>query len=1034
MSDDAATHGEANLPDLSAVLPTSSLLAHAQKSWSNLTAGERLLLHAATLGDIARFPGDPEEGGDPEASELWTEDRTIRADLLRWLFVDPEAAGCIDARGVQLRAARIVGSLDLSFLDLCFPLRLWRCVTTEDIILAYTTARLVSLRGCSVRALIAPGLTVRGNLTFDHLKTEGGVNLLGAQISGNLHADGCCLRATDDRPALNLESAHINGSVLLRRDWGFNDDRRDRVRTGRVFHASGAVRLFSCHIGDNLECDGATFTNPGKSALEGSRVRVGGHILLRSGFSSDGEIDLYSAHIGGSFNADGGMLDAGPDGRALILDGAHVEGSVLLRRQWRRRDGYRGAHIGRMFQAVGQVDLFSCRIDHNLICYSAKFSASSNIALRGSRVRVSGDVILSRCTFEGGADLIDGQIGGNLRADGSTFNAMLQSALSLEGAHIGGEVSLIRDWHTQDDRRGGVRTGRRFRAVGGIRLTSCTIGRGLWCRGSTLTNRHGSALAAFRLKVGGPVDLSNCTSQGAIVLDYASISGDLTAKGSAFNGEMARLAFSLWGGHVEGNMLFTPERNIRAHLTDRGRFRASGAVILSYSRITGNLDYDDALLSNPGLVAMDGSWLKVGGNVHLRNGFSSQGTVRLRGIRVEGELDCRRGVFNTGFIGSNGADTDDRISYDDSREYALDASYSLISNNVWLEESIIGMGWVQFYAAKVNGDLSMWKLHLPEYTTAGVNLVRSVVQGVFLWTGIDMQRSPSARLLLDHAELGRLRDDAGGWPQKGRLSLAGLRYTAIGHGPQDAERRVEWLRRQDPSTFSLQPYEQFAAVLRSSGQESAARRVAIARENARRQQEGLKIVHALRRSAAAFKLLASRRRMVDPETLNNLPAKVSSEAPRGMSLRAWIGSQLLRATIGYGYATGRVLIWLSFFVGIGWIVLQTAHEANPCVFVSADLPAGAAPPTCDPINGSHGVAKGRQTFNAFAYSVDSFLPVGDLHQESRWLPDTGVSCELYGRSYPCGRLLRGYLWLQNVAGWMLTTLAIAGLTGLIRKT
>ena len=58
------------------------------------------------------------------------------------------------------------------------------------------------------------------------------------------------------------------------------------------------------------------------------------------------------------------------------------------------------------------------------------------------------------------------------------------------------------------------------------------------------------------------------------------------------------------------------------------------------------------------------------------------------------------------------------------------------------------------------------------------------------------------------------------------------------------------------------------------------------------------------------------------------------------------------------------------------------------------------------------------------YSVDAFVPIIDLHQEKYWLPDVR-------KGY--GWLYRAYLWLHISFGWILTTVLVVGLTGLVKK-
>ena len=59
--------------------------------------------------------------------------------------------------------------------------------------------------------------------------------------------------------------------------------------------------------------------------------------------------------------------------------------------------------------------------------------------------------------------------------------------------------------------------------------------------------------------------------------------------------------------------------------------------------------------------------------------------------------------------------------------------------------------------------------------------------------------------------------------------------------------------------------------------------------------------------------------------------------------------------------------------------------------------------------------------NPLLYSLDVFLPFVNLHQEHYWWPDETASgdCAIFGRSVPVrGSMLRYYLWLQIMAGWL----------------
>jgi hypothetical protein len=62
------------------------------------------------------------------------------------------------------------------------------------------------------------------------------------------------------------------------------------------------------------------------------------------------------------------------------------------------------------------------------------------------------------------------------------------------------------------------------------------------------------------------------------------------------------------------------------------------------------------------------------------------------------------------------------------------------------------------------------------------------------------------------------------------------------------------------------------------------------------------------------------------------------------------------------------------------------------------------------------------------YSLENFLPVVDLHQGEYWRPNPGLRDS---GTIPAS-LLHWYLWLHILAGWILTPLLFAGLSGLIR--
>jgi hypothetical protein len=185
-----------------------------------------------------------------------------------------------------------------------------------------------------------------------------------------------------------------------------------------------------------------------------------------------------------------------------------------------------------------------------------------------------------------------------------------------------------------------------------------------------------------------------------------------------------------------------------------------------------------------------------------------------------------------------------------------------------------------------------------------------------------------------------------------------------------------------------QPYSQLAKVLRQSGAAEGATLVEIAREDALTEYGGL-----------------------------------------SFSSRFW--RYALRVTIGYGYRPLLALWWILLFVSLGTVLFGWGYRARLITptdesAYAAFVRTGAPPPHYPP-------------FTSFVYSLENFLPVVELHQGAYWRPNprhspahTGRLIKWSGDRVPA-MLLRWYLWLHILAGWTITPLLFAGLSGLLRN-
>jgi len=376
-------------------------------------------------------------------------------------------------------------------------------------------------------------------------------------------------------------------------------------------------------------------------------------------------------------------------------------------------------------------------------------------------------------------------------------------------------------------------------------------------------------------------------------------------------------------------------------------------------------------------TALNLLYAKIRGTVNFVDGFESHGEVSVYQATIGGDLGCDSGHFiNPGNL-------------------ALDGQSANIAGNVMLMSAeaelntvekggyVLIDGVANFGGARVAGAFlaSQVKIMGSAGQPHGFLAPGMVVKGAFVWNDVKLENG--APLNLSQASVGSLIDQERSWPTPGNLLIDGFTYTGFGQLPNlgttliDAHTRLGWLRLQPPG-FHPQPYRQLAKVLRENGDEPGAIRVLIAGEDERYRQYG------------------------------------------------WPGAILggfLKRTIGYGHRPMLTVFWMLGVVGIGWLMAAIGKRSG---VMRLTWPETTPPPTGDPVGG----------LSPLLYSLDVFVPFVNLHQEHYWWPDEAATGEykIFGYKFPVhGSLLRRYLWLQIFAGWLLSAIFIAGVTGLIRS-
>jgi hypothetical protein len=456
------------------------------------------------------------------------------------------------------------------------------------------------------------------------------------------------------------------------------------------------------------------------------------------------------------------------------------------------------------------------------------------------------------------------------------------------------------------------------------------------------------------IEVPFPIVLTGCCIKRLLNLSNSKI-GLLSLRGSwigdaSIDGQNALngVALSADGLRVTGDLLL------------RDGFRADGTARLAGATIAGNLDCAGAFLNAPGSIVLSGQGIKVSGSVFLNDGFEARGTLQLLGANIGVDLRCGGGTFNG------------RGSYGDR---ALTAEGAHVTGEVFLgrepkekAQAFEADGEIRLIGVRVGDWLDFTGASFKQNSV--VDLESAKVELGLLWRNLKGQVRP--RLKLCHANVGPLYDDESSWPLKDQLLLDGFCYERIDtDSPSTAEARLAWLDRQDSRKFNPQPYEQLAKVLKAQGDIEGWRTTMIAKEDKRLQSDAL-----------------------------------------GPALKIWW--RLRRATVRYGYRLSCALPWAVGLVLIGFFFVGQAYRDGVMVPTDKEVYAYFQAQPVEPR-----VPRYYPSFSSLLYTLDTIVPVVSFGQRDHWR----VAADSF---------VGYWLWPLTFAGWFLAAVFAAALNQVIR--
>jgi hypothetical protein len=229
--------------------------------------------------------------------------------------------------------------------------------------------------------------------------------------------------------------------------------------------------------------------------------------------------------------------------------------------------------------------------------------------------------------------------------------------------------------------------------------------------------------------------------------------------------------------------------------------------------------------------------------------------------------------------------------------------------------------------------------------------------------------------------------------------------------------QLQWLHLQERKTFLSQPYEQIAAVFRAPGLKEEAQQVMI--EKNKEHGRYLK-KHGRHLRAPNWRPLT----WLDWFS--------------GLWQFFWYHI-FGNALVGYGYRPGRAFGWSLLVIVMGWLFFELGRDSELITPTRTEAYVLEKDGTKRLKNGKPQISEDYPKFNTFIYSLETFVPLLKLGVSEYWTPNAKRDAPLsfgapnkLGFSRIRGSAIRGYRWVHIIVGWVLTTLWIGGLAGVVK--
>jgi cytoskeletal protein CcmA (bactofilin family) len=417
-----------------------------------------------------------------------------------------------------------------------------------------------------------------------------------------------------------------------------------------------------------------------------------------------------------------------------------------------------------------------------------------------------------------------------------------------------------------------------------VHLRGGRIGGDVSVNGATLSNPEARPFDAEGVQIAGNLYGHGLRTEGEVRLTGANIHGRISLNGAQLSRPVedptdTKSALNIDRAHIGTDIFAT------------GGFKADGELRLLGTHVGGGIQLNGARIANQVGDALSTDGARIAGDVFLEH-IQVRGRLHLPGTHIAGQVHISGELLG----GEDGV--------------------SVLANRARIDEDLFFKGLVTDGTLLFHGVRVAGMLDLSALTVQAEGLALELRQGDISHLVLPTW-PPTATIDLRSCRVRCLEDK---WPDtRSVLKMDGLVYDTLTPLADDASARIDWIENSADS-FLPQPYEQLASLLRRSGRDDDARRVAIAKERRRRSE--------LR-----------------------ISGKVSN----------WF----LGVTVGYGYKPGQGVWWLALLVAADCGIFAWAKALHRFHVIGER-------------------AQQVPQFHLAVFSLDHVLPLIELGQRSYW--------------------------------------------------